>query len=1102
MFKPFEGNVNYPEMEHRILRFWQERRIFDKLRAKNAGGPRWSFIDGPITANSPMGVHHGWGRTYKDIYCRFKAMQGYDQRWQNGFDCQGLWVEVEVEKALGFNSKTDIVNYGLDKFSRECRARVEQFAERITQQSIRLGQWMRWYDENGKPLSYFTMDDNNIEHIWYFLKKCEEKGWLYLGRRSMPWCWRCGTSLSQHELVDSYIEKVDPSVYFRCKVHGRENEYFLVWTTTPWTLTANTALAIQPDLDYVKARVNGDVYYLIAERAAAALPQGAEKLGTVKGSALIGLTYDGPMQDLPAQASVRRRTVPWDAISTEEGTGIVHIAPGCGAEDYELSKALGLDTLVPIDENGYFGEGFGWLEGRHVTESAELIRDDLQKKGVLFAWGDYTHRYPICWRCKTPLVFRLVDEWFISCEEIRPLMKREAAKVRWTPEYGGNLMQNWLDNMGDWCISRRRFWGLPLPIYICRCGHRTVVGSQAELKERAVNPETVDALPELHRPWIDQVKIQCPQCGSAVARIPEVGDCWLDAGIVPYSTLNYLPEHKGVAGALWSTRAPENFKGSGLRGQGSENTSPLSTLNPESEWSRWFPAAFISEMREQIRLWFYSLLFMSVTLEERTPYLQVQTYEEMRDEHGEPFSKTAGTSIPFDEAAEKMGADPMRWVYAAAPLNQIFRFGYGPANEVKRKMLTLWNCYKFFIEYANLDKPRLTLESLKVGKSERSDLPTCPPANELDRWILARLQQLIAACNDRLENFDSAAVTREVEKFIDDLSTWYVRQSRRRFWKSEDDSDKAAAYQTLYDVLVTLARLIAPILPFTAEEMYQNLVRSVFADAPESVHLCSYPTVNAALQNDSLIEDVATLRRIVSLALSARKEANVKVRQPLPRLLVKPADQHEREVLARMQAQILNELNVKALEFIEDESALQTVVIKPNLAKLGPKFGKRLPQIQQALLSTNAQAIGAKVAAGESVELGVNGESITLTPEDLIVERVPAAGLKVASDNGCIIALDTNLTTDLEREGKARDFVRYVQDLRKRANFNVSDRIIIYYVADGEAAAAMVRHADYIRQETLANALIAAPPPDGAFTTTFTLGGQPTQVGILRAQTE
>jgi isoleucyl-tRNA synthetase len=1072
MFKPFAGPVNYAEMEQRILRFWQQGNIFEKLREKNAAGPHWSFIDGPITANNPMGVHHGWGRTYKDIYCRYKAMQGYKQRWQNGFDCQGLWLEVEVEKQLGFNSKQDILNYGLDKFSRACRARVEEFAERITQQSIRLGQWMRWYDAHGKPASYFTMDDNNIEHIWYFLKKCEEKGWLYVGHRVMPWCWRCGTSLSQHELIDSYQEQVDPSVYFRCAIHGREREYFLVWTTTPWTLTANTALALHPDMDYVKVRLNGDIYYLIAARALAVLPQDAERSGTVKGRELLNLTYDGPFSDLPAQAHVNRRTIPWEAISTAEGTGIVHIAPGCGAEDFELGQQLGLDTLVPIDDNGYFVDGYGWLEGKHVTESAALIREDLQRRGVLFSWGDYAHRYPMCWRCKTPLVFRLVDEWFIACAEVRDAMQREARTVRWMPEYGGSLMQNWLDNMGDWCISRRRFWGLPLPIYICHaCQTRTAIGTKGELRQRALNPEAVDALPELHRPWIDEIHIRCPQCGTAVERVTEVGDCWLDAGIVPYSTLNYLPDHLSIEGAIRSIRSEET------------------TENGQSAWQRWFPAHFITEMREQVRLWFYSMLFMSVVLEDRTPYLSVLTYEEMRDEKGEAMSKTLGNAPPFDEAAEKMGADPMRWLYAAAPLNQIFRFGYGPAAEVKRKMLTLWNCYKFFIEYANLDKPALRLASARDSDA--------PPTNERDRWILARLQQLIALCNDRLDHFDSATVTRAVEEFIDDLSTWYVRQSRRRFWKGEDDADKAAAYQTLYEVLVTLAQLIAPILPFTAEELYQNL-RSVDDSAPESVHLCAYPRVHRTWEDEQLVEDIATLRRVVSLALSARREANVKVRQPLARLLVKPTDTRQREVLMRMQDQVLNELNVKQLALIEDESALQSVAIKPNLAELGPKFGRRLPHIQQALSAANAAEIGAKAAAGEPVELRVNDERITLTPDDLIVERLPAAGLAVASDSGCIVALETRLTQELIHEGMARDLVRYVQDLRKKANFDISDRISVHYVAEGEAADAIARHADYIQAETLADALTAGAPPDGSMATTLTLGGQPIRVGVRR----
>jgi isoleucyl-tRNA synthetase len=558
--------------------------------------------------------------------------------------------------------------------------------------------------------------------------------------------------------------------------------------------------------------------------------------------------------------------------------------------------------------------------------------------------------------------------------------------------------------------------------------------------------------------------------------VTEVGDCWLDAGIVPYSTLNYLPDHLGYKNAIRSTRSEETTKGG------------------QSAWQRWFPADFITEMREQVRLWFYSMLFMSVTLEDKAPYLSVLTYEEMRDEKGNPFSKSGGNAIPFDEAAEKMGADPMRWLYAAAPLNQVFRFGYGPADEVKRKMLTLWNCYKFFTEYANLDTPALRV----TCASPQSPAPG--PQSELDRWILARLQQLITLCNDRLEHGDSAAVTREVEKFIDDLSTWYVRQSRRRFWKSEDDADKAAAYQTLYDVLTTLSLLIAPILPFTAEEMYQNLVRSVDANAPESVHLCAYPHGNPAWQDDQLVEDVATLRRVVSLALAARNEANVKVRQPLPRLLVKPASAHERDVLTRMRAQLLHELNVKRLEFVEDEAALQSVTVKPHFAKLGPKYGKRVPQIQRALAAADAHSIAARVAAGEAVELSVDGEPVTLAPEDLSIERKPAAGLVVVSDNGCLVALDTTVTPELVHEGMARDFVRHVQELRKKADFHVADRIAIRYVADSTVEQALRGHADYIRQETLADELAAGELTNGAVTTTLRLGERPVQISILRTE--
>jgi isoleucyl-tRNA synthetase len=1079
MFKPFDGQMKYPDMEKRILDWWEENGIFGKLRTQLADKPTWSFFDGPITANNAMGVHHAWGRTYKDIYCRYKAMKGYNQRWQNGFDCQGLWVEVEVEKALGFDSKRDIEEYGLEKFSLACRARVDKYAERIVQQSIRMGQWMNWYHEDGHPASYFTMDDNNIEHIWHFLSVCHEKGWLYKGHRSMPWCWRCGTSLSQHELVDSYKEQIDPSCFFRCQVEDRPNEYFLVWTTTPWTLTANTALAIQPEANYAKVRLDNDTYYLMKALVEKVMPKETELIETVPGKELIGLSFHGPMENLPVQAEVTRRTVAWDMVSEEEGTGIVHIAPGCGAEDFQLSQDIDLDIIVPIDDNGYFTNRMGWLKGKHVRDTAEDIRQDLETRGVLFRWEDYEHRYPFCWRCKTPLVFRLADEWFIASDEIRAPMKRESAKVKWIPEYGGLLMQDWLSNMGDWCISRRRFWGLPLPIYHCEdCDHLNVISSTVELRERAVNPDMVDALPELHRPWIDEIEITCEKCNKPVNRVSEVGDCWLDAGIVSYSTLNYLPEQKGIEGTLRSIRGPEAE-------QDKKNQRIDESANQQI--NTWFPADWISEMREQVRLWFYSQLFMSVTLNDCTPFKSVLTYEEMRDESGEAFSKSGGNAIAVEDATERMGADVMRWQFAGAPINMVFRFGYGPAEEVTRKMLRLWNVYAFFVTYANL--------------------PDCPPIassppmdkrSELDRWVIARLHTLIAQCNDRLEHFDSATFVREVEKFLDDLSTWYVRRSRRRFWKSGDDKDKRSAVQTLYEVLVTLSKLIAPILPFSAEELYQSLVPPVNPEAPESVHLCSYPTADEGLINQELIDDMDALKHVIELGRAARNEAKMKVRQPALRLLVKPTNSRQGETVTRLRSQILEELNVKELTVIEDETVFQTYAVKPDFSKWGPRFGKQLNVVRKALELLDQNETGMMIADGRSIELVVDGETISITPDELVLERVDADGLAVVSDFGCTVAIDTEITRELLLEGLMRDVVRHVQNLRKEADFHVNDRINLYYDATGDLAEAISVHTEYIQAETLAVSIQAGAAPDEAVVNELKIGENALRLGVLQ----
>jgi isoleucyl-tRNA synthetase len=1012
VYQPVPSTVDFPALERDILTFWERSRAFEKLVARNADGPRWSFIDGPITANNPMGVHHAWGRTYKDLFQRYRAMQGYHQRYQNGFDCQGLWVEVEVEKQLGFNSKREIEAYGLAEFSERCKERVLRYADVITKQSIRLGQWMHWDD------SYYTHTDRNIEHIWHFLKTCHENGWLYRGSRSMPWCIRCGTGLSQHELVgtDSYQELTHTSVYLALPIREREGEHVLVWTTTPWTLPANVALAVHPDLEYARVRQDGKTY-ILSPKTAGFLRQGYERVETLRGSDLVGLRYRGPFDELGAQAGVDHRVIAWEDVGEEEGTGIVHIAPGCGAEDFELSKVHGLPVVTPINEAGDYVAGFGELSGRNVRETNPAIFASLEEKGVLYKQQDYTHRYPTCWRCHEELVFRLADEWYLRADEIRPRMKRAAASVTWVPASAGKRMDDWLNNMGDWNISRKRYWGLPLPFYPCACGRLTVIGTVAELRERAVSG--LDGLKELHRPWIDDVKIRCEGCGAVVERIVEVGDAWLDAGIVPFSTLNYL----------------------GDRGY----------------WEQWYPAHFITEMREQIRLWFYSMLFMSVTLKDRSPYESVLAFEKLMDEHGKPMHKSLGNAIWFDEAAEKMGADVMRWLYCGQNVQSNLNFGYGPAEEVKRKLLVLWNVYSFFVTYARLDNfdPKVPRPAL----AERS---------LLDRWILSRLNGLIRTTREGLDRIDAAAPTRAVERFVDDLSTWYVRRGRRRFWKASEDADKRAAYATLYEVLTTLTRLLAPFLPFTTEAMYQNLVRSVDATAPESVHHTRYPEADEAAIDADLDRRVELARRLVGLGRAAREAAGIKVRQPLALARVAaPGDAPS--LPEELREEIERELNVERLELGGDVGDAVAHVVRPRPQVLGPRLGKAMQGVIKALRDGQFELRddGTVLAAGE-----------TLRPDEVQVSTQAKAGFAAAEADGYTLVLDTRLTPELIQAGRAREVVHRIQTMRKDAGFEVEDRIVTRFEADGELRAVFERFGDYIKQETLSVALEAGANGD------------------------
>ena len=650
-FKPVNSRVDFPAMERELLAWWQQTGMMGKyLRHNQDSDKRWSFIDGPITANNPMGVHHAWGRAYKDLFQRYKTMQGFKQRYQNGFDGQGLWVEVEVEKEMGFNSKRDIEEYGIDRFVEACKERVRRYADIITQQSIRLGYWMDWDN------SYHTMSDENNYTIWHFLKTCHEKGWIYEGTDVMPWCPRCATGLSEHEIVtEGYKEIVHPGVFLRFPIEGREGESLLVWTTTPWTLTSNVAAAVHPELTYVKVRQGDENFYL--SKALQGILQGeSQVVEELPGERLVGLRYRGPFDELPAQQGVEHRVIPWREVSESEGTGIVHIAPGAGKEDFALGKEFGLATIAPLDEFGNYIQGFSWLVGRNVSEVNQDIFADLRQKGILLRVEDYPHRYPVCWRCDSELVFRLVDEWFISMNELRHLIAGVTRKIHWIPSFGMERELDWLRNMDDWMVSKKRYWGLALPIYKCVCGHVDVLGSETELKERAVEGWEEFEGHSPHRPWVDAVKIRCSQCGEVVSRIKDVGNPWLDAGIVPFSTL--VDRKTG-------------------------NVSYLA--DDKSYWREWFPADWISEsFPGQFRNWFYSLLTMSTALlENQEPFRSVFSYALMRDEKGEEMHKSKGNALEFVEAAERMGVDAIRWVFVRHNPAQNLSFGYGTADEAR-----------------------------------------------------------------------------------------------------------------------------------------------------------------------------------------------------------------------------------------------------------------------------------------------------------------------------------------------------------------------------------------------------------------------------------
>jgi isoleucyl-tRNA synthetase len=1037
----------FVELEHQVMELWDKEKYYEKLVEKNKGKKMFRFLDGPITANNPMGIHHAWGRSTKDIFIRYKSMRGYDCRRQNGFDSQGLWVEVEVEKQLGFKTKKDIENYGMDKFTRQCVDRVKHFSGIITEQSKRLGQWMDWDN------SYYTNTDLNIQGIWHFLKECDNNGWIQREYKPMPWCPRCGTSLSEHEMTGSYKMMTHNSVFFKLPIEEL-NSKILVWTTTPWTLSSNVALAVNPEIDYVEVKIKSDDQTLILAKNAIKYlgDDKVEVIRALKGEELVGLHYETCFADLEAQQGFEHKIVAWEDVAADEGTGVVHIAPGCGIEDFELGERLGLPKVMPIDDMGIYLEGFGFMTGKDSHTIADEVFEKLDEQNKLYKVEPHEHSYPVCWRCKSEIVFRLVPAWYIKTAEIKPKLIECANSVKWEPASNGKRMNDWLTNMGDWNISRKRYYGMPLPFYPCSCGHITVVGSKDELREKAVDPAQVDALPELHRPWVDEVKIKCPHCGKEVSRVSDIGDVWLDAGIVPFSTLGYFTDREA--------------------------------------WEKNFPAEWVTEMHEQVRLWFYSMLFMSTVLVGKAPYERVVTNGMVVAEDGSKFSKT-GFMIKFDEAAEKIGADTVRYLYASAPNTNDVRFGYNLGDEARRKMLGFWNIYTFFDTYAQLDKPNFAEYKVDFAK-----------LTPMDKWLVVRTNDFLKKATANMDEYKSFALIKDFEVFVDDISNWYIRANRRRFWKTEDQQDKMVAYWTLFNALKVCVQTMAPIMPFMTEYIWQNLIKKCDSTVAESVHLSDWPTVVEGIEDDGIIEQTALVRDVIATAMRLRNEQQIKVRQPLAKLFV-CCDADKADKIKTFEKNILDELNIKTVEYIGDITVLEDQFLAVNFKVAGAALKQNVNKMKQTLeglSSDDMKALTAAVVAGG--EVSVPGWDEKFDASIFAVQSKTKEGVVSAEfTQGAVVALDIVLTEELLKEGVVRDIIRQCQVARKEAGYQVEQRIKASITVDDEfVVSALTEKLDYISAELLADAIVINEAMVADYTSEFTVNDKKITVSVVKGE--
>ena len=1017
MYQEFGKKFSFPELEEEILRFWKENKIFEKSLEIRKDSPRFVFYEGPPTANGRPGIHHVISRTIKDLVCRYKTMQGFLVERKAGWDTHGLPVELEVEKELKLENKAKIIEYGIARFNQKCKESVFKYKKDWDWLTERIGYWLDLED------AYITCSNEYIETIWWILSEYHKKGMIYRGDKIVPWCPRCGTGLSSHEVALGYDQVEDPSVFVKVKLEDKPDRYFLVWTTTPWTLISNVSLALNPEATYVEVLHNKEKLILAKDRLEV-LKGDYTIEKEFKGSKLEKTKYKPLFTFVKVDKPAYYTTVA-DFVSLEEGTGIVHIAPAFGADDYNLGQKYNLPLPQPIDDAGKFTAEVTPWKGMFIKDADPLITQDLKQRGLLYKEEKYLHSYPFCWRCDTPLIYYARKSWYIKTTAYKDKLIKNNSLINWVPpEVGKGRFGEWLENNVDWSLSRERFWGTPLNVWVCeKCQAEKSIGSIAELQKLGENiPKDLD----LHKPYVDQISLKCEKCKGKMVRTPEVIDVWFDSGAMPYAQWHYPFKNKD--------RFEKNF-----------------------------PADFISEAIDQTRGWFYSLLAISTFLSDQPAYKNVIVIEFIQDKFGQKMSKSKGNVVEPEKILNKDGADALRWYLLSVSQPWIpTKFDPQGVTEVISKFLgTLVNTYSFWALYANIDKfkPNQT----KIPVAERP---------EIDRWLVSKLNSLVQKVNQSLEEYELTRVARGISDFVmDDLSNWYVRRNRRRFWKSSEDRDKLSAYQTLWEALVTVCKLSAPYIPFTSEKIYQELAAKAVPGSPRSVHLDRFPQAETKYIDSALEEKMEDLIKIVTLGRACRNKAKVKVRQPLEEMLVVLPDSEKIKTVQDLSYLIAEEINVKKVNFLDKNTSLVTYQAKPNFAHLGPKFGAKVKEVANRISALSPVEIENLKKNGK-ITLQIENDTITLETFDLEVVENPVEGFAVETENGYQVALKLALTEELKDEGFARELVNKIQTQRKESGFQVTDRIKITMRVSDRLRKAVAGFKDYIQKETLADDII------------------------------